>query len=117
MTCSGPIAYLFEDYEQALVATQKARRIAHHLSGTIWPVLLDFWGGLTLAACYGKAGQEEQRTYLQESQKSQAALAILAENCPQNYLCPSLLLAVEIQRLAGRDSMPLCRQRACPLSG
>jgi predicted ATPase len=43
LTAKLHLAYLFEEYGQALVATQKARRIAPHLSGTIWPVLLDFW--------------------------------------------------------------------------
>jgi transcriptional regulator with GAF, ATPase, and Fis domain len=107
LTAKLHLAYLFEDYEQALAATQQARRIAHHLSGTIWPVLVDFWGGLTQAACYSKAAEDEQRTYLQESKKSQAALAILAENCPENYLCPSLLLAAEIERIAGREMAAL----------
>ena len=91
------LAYLFEDYEKALAATQQARRIAHHLSGTTpWP-----------AACYSKASEDEQRTYLQESQKSQAALAILAETCPENYLCPSLLLVAEIERITGREMAAL----------
>jgi predicted ATPase/transcriptional regulator with GAF, ATPase, and Fis domain len=107
LTAKLHLSYLFEAYGQALEATQNARRIAPHLSGTIWPVLLDFWGGLTLAACYGNAAEDEQSTYLQEIKKSQAALAILAENCPENYLCPSLLLAAEIERIAGREMAAL----------
>jgi GAF domain-containing protein len=107
LTAKLHLAYLFEDYEQALTAARWARRIAHHLAGTIWPVLLDFWGGLTLAACYSGADTDTQQVYLQESQKAQVALAILAENCPENYRCPSLLLAAEIERIAGREMVAL----------
>ncbi|MCG3163379.1 MAG: Anaerobic nitric oxide reductase transcription regulator NorR [Acidobacteria bacterium] len=121
------LAYLFEEFDQAVAAAREARRIAHHLSGTIWPVLLDFWGGLALAACYGGAKQsprsdefirhvtdkfattreEERNEYLKEIRKSQANLAALAESCPENYLCPSLLLSAEIERIAGREMAAL----------
>jgi len=107
LTAKLQLAYLFEEFDQALAAAQSARRIAHHLSGTIWPVLVNFWGGLTMATCYGDAAADEQRAFLQEIKKSQAALAILAENCPENYLCPSLLLAAEIERIAGREMAAL----------
>jgi predicted ATPase/transcriptional regulator with GAF, ATPase, and Fis domain len=107
LTARLHLAYLFEDHEQALAAAQKARRIAHHLAGTIWPVLLDFWGGLTLVACANKAGEDERRAYLQEGREAQAALAMLAENCAENYRCPSLLLAAEIERVAGREMAAL----------
>jgi transcriptional regulator with GAF, ATPase, and Fis domain len=96
------LGYLFEDYGTAFDAAQQARRIAPHLSGTIWPVLLHFWGGLTLAACYGDATEDEQSTYRQDLAQSQATLAVLAENCPENFLCQSLLLAAELERLTGR---------------
>ncbi len=107
LTARLQLAYLFEEFDQALAAAQSARRIAHHLSGTIWPVLVDFWGGLTMAACYGDAAEDERRAFLQEIKESQAALARLAENCPENYLCPSLLLAAEIERIARREMAAL----------
>ncbi|HET9530200.1 MAG TPA: sigma 54-interacting transcriptional regulator, partial [Blastocatellia bacterium] len=95
--------YLFEEYEKALVTARSARRIAHHLLGTIWPVLLDFWNGLTLAALYAEAGEYEQRDYLREMERIQSSFAVLAENCPENFLCQSLLLSAEIERVRGRE--------------
>src|SRR5262249_30232603 len=93
------VAYILEDFAQALDAATKARRIAHHLSGTIWPVLVDFWGGLTMAANYAQATEDERRTYLEEMKKAQSSLAVLGRNCPENFLCFSLLLSAEIERV------------------
>ncbi len=107
LTARLHLGYLFEEFGQALEATRSARRMAHHLSGTIWPVLADFWGGLTLAACFGDAADDERDAYLQEIRRSQATLAILAEHCPENYRCPSLLLAAELERIAGREMAAL----------
>jgi predicted ATPase len=107
LTARLQLAYLFEEFDQALAAARGARQLAHHLSGTIWPVLVDFWGGLTLARCYNEATEDERRAYLQEIKESQAALAPLANNCPENYLCPSLLLAAEVERIAGREMAAL----------
>jgi predicted ATPase/transcriptional regulator with GAF, ATPase, and Fis domain/tRNA A-37 threonylcarbamoyl transferase component Bud32 len=107
LTARLQLAYLFEEFGQALAAAQQARRIAHHLSGTIWPVLLDYWGGLALAACYQRAPANEQSSYPGEIKASQARLALLAKSCPENYLCPSLLLAAELERIAGREMAAL----------
>lgn len=96
------LAYLLEAYEQALEARQQASRVVRHLSGTLWTVLFDFWGGLTLAACYENATAEAQRAYWQELRQAQAALAVLADNCAENFRCPALLLEAEIARLQGQ---------------
>src|SRR5439155_10613509 len=63
------LSYVFEEYGKALDAVRHARRIAPHLTGTIWPVLVDFWGGLTLAACYDDATEEAQKTSLREMEQ------------------------------------------------
>jgi transcriptional regulator with GAF, ATPase, and Fis domain len=81
--------------------------IVRHLEGMIWTVVFDFWNGLTLAANYASAAEDEQRTYLAELEKARSSLAILAENCPENYLCQTLLLAAEIERIAGREMAAL----------
>jgi predicted ATPase/transcriptional regulator with GAF, ATPase, and Fis domain/tRNA A-37 threonylcarbamoyl transferase component Bud32 len=107
LTARLQLAYLFEEFGQALAAAQQARRIAHHLSGTIWPVLLDYWGGLALAACYRNAAKNEQSSYLHQLSKSQTRLELLAESCPENYRCPALLLAAELERIAGREMAAL----------
>jgi predicted ATPase len=96
------LCYILEEYAKALEAARAARKIVHHLSGTIWPVLFDFWQGLTLAANYHEATKSEQRAYLEEMERARKSFAVLADNCPENFLCQSLLLAAEIERLQGR---------------
>jgi predicted ATPase len=95
------LCYLFGQYEQALEAARTARGNVYNVSGTIWPVIFDFWNGLTLAALYDFAEADQQRTYLEEMQKAQSSFAVLEENCPENFLCQSLLLAAEIERVTG----------------
>jgi predicted ATPase len=94
------LCYLYEEYDRALEAAHSAQLIAHHLSGTIWPVLLDFWTGLTIAALSEK---DEDKTSFRELEGLQASFKVLAENCPENFLCQSLLLSAEIERRAGRE--------------
>ncbi|MCI0388043.1 MAG: sigma 54-interacting transcriptional regulator [Acidobacteria bacterium] len=97
------LCYLFGEYGQALEAAQLGRGIVHHLEGTIWHVIFEFWNGLTLAANYADAGEDEQKTYFAEMEKARRSFAILAENCPENYLCQSLLLSAELERITGHD--------------
>ena len=95
------LCYLFGEYGSALEVARTAR-IARQLTGTIWPVEFEFWNGLTLAANYTHATEEERTAYLQEMEEARRSLAILAENCPENFRCQSLLLSAEIERISGR---------------
>ncbi len=97
------ISYLLGEYEKALEASRMTREIVHHLEGTIWTVVCDFWTGLTLAANYASASEEERKAYLEEMKQAQSSLNVLAENCPENYRCQSLLLSAEIERIAGQE--------------
>ncbi len=95
------LGVLFGDFEQAQAAAITARENAHHLSGTIWPVLFSFWNGLLdcglrIADC----GWEDDAS-LAEVVTAQKSLAVLAESCPGNFRCMSLLLAAEIERVNG----------------
>jgi predicted ATPase len=101
------LGYLFEAYDEALAAARVMGGIVRHLEGMLWTVVFDFWNGLTLAANYAGATAAEQQTYRAEMERARRALASLAEHCPDNYLCPSLLLAAEIERIAGRDMAAL----------
>jgi predicted ATPase/transcriptional regulator with GAF, ATPase, and Fis domain len=92
----------FGAYDRAFEAGQKARRVVQHLSGTIWPVLLDFFYGLTLAALYRDATEEQRRTYLTELTALRDSLGVLAENCAENFGCYSLLVHAEIDRISER---------------
>ncbi len=97
------LCYVFGEYGKALEAARIAGEVVYHLSGTIWPVEFDFWNGLTLAANYAGATESERRTYLEEMERAQRSFAVLAENCPRNFLCQSLLLSAEMERIAGRQ--------------
>ena len=96
------LCYVFGEYGKALTAARIARGVVYHLSGTIWPVMFDFWNGVTLAATYADATEEERGTSLVEMEKAQQSFAVLAENCPENFLCQSLLLSAELERIKGR---------------
>lgn len=97
------LCYVFEEYTEALEAARAARWTVYQLSGTIWPVIFDFWNGLTLAANYTTATQDERTVYLDELRKSRRSFQVLADSCPENFLCQSLLLSAEIERVSGRD--------------
>ncbi|HSB10148.1 MAG TPA: sigma 54-interacting transcriptional regulator [Blastocatellia bacterium] len=97
------LCYVFDEYIKALEAARVARSVVYQLSGTIWPVLFEFWNGLTLAANYNEATEDEQKAYLEEMEQARKSLAILAENCPENFLCQSLLLSAELERVSGRQ--------------
>ncbi len=97
------LCYLFGETGKALEVARLGRAIVHHLEGTIWPVIFEFWNGLTLAANYAGAGEGQQKSYLAEIEKARRSFAVLAENCPENYLCQSLLLSAELERVAGHD--------------
>jgi transcriptional regulator with GAF, ATPase, and Fis domain len=97
------LCYAFENYPLALEAGRFARWTVYQLSGTIWPVTFDFWNSLTLAANYADATEDEQRSYLEEMKRAQKSFEVLAENCPENFRCQSLLLSAEIERITGRD--------------
>src|SRR5262249_39110720 len=86
------LCYVFGEYRKALETSRAVREIAHQLTGMIWTVLFDFWNGLTLAANYAEAGENERKNYLNEMEEGQRSLAVLAESCPENFLCHSLLL-------------------------
>ncbi len=94
--------YVFGEFAKALDIARAARDVVYHLSGTIWPVEFEFWNGLTLAANHADAGEEERSDWLAEMEAARGSLATLAENCPENFLCQSLLLSGEIERVSGR---------------
>ncbi|NOT61500.1 MAG: AAA family ATPase, partial [Acidobacteria bacterium] len=103
------LAYLFDEPARALAMTRQATALAPHLLGMIWPVMIEFWHGLALAANYETATNEEQPVMMRELEAAYAGLSLLAEHCAENFCCPALLLAAEIERLNGRDLAALNR--------
>jgi PAS domain S-box-containing protein len=95
------LRYLFEETAEALESARSAQGLVHHLAGTIWPVEFDFWSGLTLAASFFETPENQRAAVLAELQRARGSLAVLAEHCPENFLCQSLLLGAEIERVSG----------------
>ena len=98
------LCILFEEFGQAREAAGCARMMVHHLLGTIWPVYLDFFEGLALTGAYRQVAAAGQDSLVTEIVRMQEALSVLAENCPENFGCPALLLTAELERIQGKTS-------------
>src|SRR5438093_7923570 len=97
------LCVLFEEHEKAYENARNARQVAHTLGGTIWPVLLDFLYGLTLAGMYHDEGNAERAGWEEELRGLAESFAVLSENCPENFRCQSLLLSSELERVRGHE--------------
>ncbi len=91
------LSVLYEDYGLAFTAAAAATQAA--VTGTIWPVLIDFWGGLAVAGIFHSASEEDQRRYWTQLLTVQQSLAELADACPENFRGFALLISAEILRL------------------
>jgi predicted ATPase/transcriptional regulator with GAF, ATPase, and Fis domain len=94
------LAVLLGDVPRAMQAAREAR--ATVVGGTIWPVLVDFWGGLAATAAWEQGGPDDRARWSADLAPAQASLARLAESCPENYRCFSLVLSAEVHRVHGR---------------
>jgi formate hydrogenlyase transcriptional activator len=92
---------LLEEIGPALEAERRARQGT--LSGTIWPVLVDFWGGLALTGRFPSASEGERASSWKQLLASEEALRVLADNCPENYRCFWLLLSAEMKRVSSQS--------------
>ncbi len=100
-----------EDFAAARDAALAARQWGWG-RGTIWPVLLEFWGGLALTGLYRDAGAHEQQAYWAELVAARGSLQLLAENCPENFRCFFLLLSAEMESIEGGalEALALCEE-------
>jgi predicted ATPase/transcriptional regulator with GAF, ATPase, and Fis domain len=96
------LAVLFGDCERGVDFARKARTVA--VPGTLWPVLVDFWGSVALAGCGTEADAPDRLADLAAARDS---LTRLAGNCPENFRCFSLLVSAEMQRIAGAEDEAL----------
>ena len=92
------LCLLLGDFAQALLAAKRAKEVA--VTGTIWPVLVDFWGGLAAAGAWETATEEARHVYIQQLASAQESFRELADNCPENFRCAWLLLSAETKRIA-----------------
>ncbi|QQS39998.1 MAG: sigma 54-interacting transcriptional regulator [Acidobacteriota bacterium] len=95
------LLYSFGEYEKALAEYRTAVPMVRHVSGTIWPVLVDIWGGFTLAANARLTSGDRRHALLEEARAASGRLEDLSMHCPENYLVRSLLLKAEIA--SGQD--------------
>ena len=91
---------LLEDW----TAAEQAAREAHAVvtTGTIWPVLVTFWGGLAAAGGWtadGDAVNDQRHRIVLNAERE---LGELADACPANFGAMARLLASEVHRLEGR---------------
>jgi hypothetical protein len=94
------LSLLLDEFGEALLAAQRARKAA--VTGTIWPVVVDFWGGLAAAAASETATEEKRHAHAQQLAGAQESFRELADNSPENFRCAWLLLSAETKRLAVR---------------
>jgi predicted ATPase len=97
------LCVLFGAYDEASRIAAQAREVVHALSGTIWPVLLDFLNGLTLAGRWPDLPDADRPACIAELERLRQSLHMVAENCPENFRCLLLMLTAELERIQGRD--------------
>ena len=102
------LCVVFDETALGLEAVERAREVT--IPGTMWPVLEDFWGALALAAAHDGAGPGDRARYQSRIGTVAGSLRELAESCPENFRCFSLLVEAEQARIAGRG-----REHAVPL--
>lgn len=101
--------YTLDDFDGALRVAASVRHTTNQLTGMIWSPLFRFWNGLAIAATLHNAdglARDEGRTELQNAAH---ALAVLADNCRENFRCHALLLEAETARVDNRAMVALER--------
>ncbi|WP_036487461.1 AAA family ATPase [Myxosarcina sp. GI1] len=80
---------------------QQAAELFDFIPATISIAKHNFYYSLTLAAIYPSASMEEQKKYWQQLKVNQQQMKEWADNCPENFLHKYLLVAAEMERIAG----------------
>ncbi len=102
------LCLLLGDYTLALAAAARARKAA--VGGTIWPVLIDAWGGLAAAGAFDRAAVDDRPALRRQVVEARDRLHTLAGVCPPNFKGFWLLLSAEAQRI---DARPGSADRLC----
>ena len=95
------LAVIFAAWDDALEAARYARQFSHALSGTTWPMLLDFFYGLTVARLAREAPAQQRNRWIGEISDIYGSMRVLAEHSPGDFACFALLLRAELARLSG----------------
>jgi predicted ATPase/signal transduction histidine kinase len=98
-------AFVYGDYERALVAARQASLYSYEGNGMI---LVDsahhFYFALTLAALYPQASCVDQRDFAALLAQELERHKVWAEYNPQNFVPSHALIGAEIARIEGRES-------------
>jgi predicted ATPase/GAF domain-containing protein len=101
------LSLLLEDYPGALEAARRARQLGPWGRGTIWPVLLEFWGALARSWAPDDPSDEAGPARRDQLVSARNAVAPLADSCPENFRCFWLLLDAEVKRADERSDEAL----------
>ena len=98
------LCYLFEEIGEALESARSrpgtdASPGRHHLAGRVRLLERPHAGGELTS----RRRRTSAPAVLAELERARSSLAVLAEHCPENFLCQSLLLGAEIERVSGRS--------------
>ena len=97
------LCYLLGSRGEALQAARHAGANVHHVPGTVWPLIFDFWNALALAASHADLAAGERDDALAELRRAQSRFETLAQHCAQNFHAQALLLAGEVARIEERE--------------
>ena len=102
-TLKSQIFYTYENYTEALKCAEESERTNGVNFGCFNITQHCFYYSLILAALYSSATAEEKDNYWEILNKNVAQLKKWADNCPDNFLHPYLLVAAEMARLSGQE--------------
>lgn len=95
--------YLYEQYSEALAASDRASEIIDYLMGHISSAHHNFYRSLILTALYPAVSESEQKDYWQQLEANQKQIKIWADNCPENFAHKFWLVAAEMARISGHN--------------
>jgi predicted ATPase/signal transduction histidine kinase len=99
--------YMAGAYDEARALGEQAAPLSGFSLGHIQLVDFHLFRALTLAACHGGMGPEEQRQALEALRGHHQQLAEWARYCPANFRAPEQLAFAELARVTGRKDEAL----------
>jgi len=91
-----------DDYEAALQAAAMAEPLLQTAPGHFEWAEYTFYSALAQAALYDSASPEQKTQFQATLASHRQQIAVLAENCPENFGNRAALIAAEIARIEGR---------------
>src|SRR6476469_9435987 len=95
--------YLYEQYSEALEASDRAAELIDYLMGHISSAHHYFYRCLILTALYSEVSESERKDYWQQLEANQKQIKVLADNCSESFAHKFSLVAAEMARISGRD--------------